>query len=59
MDAINPVAEITKISAAELAAWVYTNEDYYYHPPALVNVERLQRNANTTKEGNIVPEAID
>ena len=35
-DAITQLSDTTKIPVAEYAEWVYTKDDYYYHPQALV-----------------------
>jgi NitT/TauT family transport system substrate-binding protein len=59
LDAIRQVSDATKIPVEAYASWVYTAKDYYYHPEALVDVERLQKNVNSMKEGGIVPAAID
>ena len=37
-------ADTTKIPVAEYEEWVYTTNDYYYHPQALTDVQRLQHN---------------
>ena len=58
-DAIEQVSELSKIPVAELEEWVYTKDDYYYHPKALVNAERLQNNVNTMKQGGIIETAIN
>jgi NitT/TauT family transport system substrate-binding protein len=56
--AIKQIAEITKGSEGDFG-WVYTSEDYYYHPKVLVDAERLQNNINTLKEAGVVSTAID
>ncbi len=59
MDAIRQVSEVSKIPVAELAEWVYSQDDYYFHPKGTLNPERLQSNINTMKEGGIIPSTID
>jgi NitT/TauT family transport system substrate-binding protein len=59
MQAVKQLSDTTKIPASEYADWVYTHDDYYYHPQALVNAERLQGNIGTLKEVGVVPAAID
>ena len=58
-DAITQLSDTTKIAAAEYAEWVYTKDDYYYHPQALVDVPRLQHNVNVLKQAGVIPNAID
>jgi sulfonate transport system substrate-binding protein len=58
-DAITQLSETTKIPVAEYADWVYTNEDYFYHPQALVDVQRLQHNVNVLKQAAVIPNTID
>lgn len=59
MEAIKQLAETAKQPESDYADWVYTHEDYYYHPKVLVNVERLQTNVNTLKEAGVIPATID
>ena len=58
-DAITQLSDTTKIPAAEYAEWVYTTNDYYYHPQALVDLQRLQHNVNVMKQAGVVPNTID
>ena len=58
-DAITQLADTTKIPAAEYAEWVYTKDDYYYHPQALVDIQRLQHNVNVLKQAGVIPTAIE
>ena len=58
-DAIRQLADTTKIPAEQYAGWVYSTGDYFYHPQALVDVDRLQKNVETMKEAGIIPAAID
>jgi sulfonate transport system substrate-binding protein len=58
-DAITQLSDTTKIAAAEYADWVYTKDDYYYHPQALVDIPRLQHNVNVLKQAGVIPNAID
>ena len=39
--------------------WVYTREDYYYEPKALVNAERLQNNIKTLKDAGVISVEVD
>ena len=55
MDAITQLSDTTKIPAAEYAEWVYTTDDYYYHPQALVDVQRLQHNVKVLKQAGVIP----
>jgi len=57
--AIKQLSDLTKIPESEYSDWVYTKDDYYYHPQALVNVDRLQSNVVTLKETGVIPAAID
>jgi sulfonate transport system substrate-binding protein len=57
--AIKQVADTAKAPESDYVDWVYTRDDYYYHPKALVNVERLQGNVKTLKEAEVIPAAID
>lgn len=59
MDAVKQLADTTKLPVEQFADWVYTNEDYYYDPHAMVDVARLQNNVETMKQAGIVPSAID
>jgi sulfonate transport system substrate-binding protein len=58
-DAITQLSDTTKIPAAEYAEWVYTTNDYYYHPQALTDVQRLQHNVEVLKQAGVIPNAID
>ncbi|HEV8015922.1 MAG TPA: ABC transporter substrate-binding protein [Stellaceae bacterium] len=58
-DAVRQVADYTKIPAAALDQWVYTQGDYYFEPNAKVDVARLQNNVALMKDAGIVPQAID
>lgn len=59
MDAITQLSDTTKIPVAEYAEWVYTTNDYYYHPQALTDVQRLQHNVEVLKQAGVIPNAID
>lgn len=59
LQAIKQVAETAKAPESDYIDWVYTHDDYYYHPKALVNVERLQDNVKTLKEAGVIPATID
>lgn len=59
MEAVKQLADTAKQPESEYVDWVYTHEDYYYEPKALVNVERLQTNVNTLKEAGVIAAAID
>jgi sulfonate transport system substrate-binding protein len=59
MDAITQLSDTTKIPAAEYAEWVYTTNDYYYHPQALTDIQRLQHNVEVLKQAGVIPNAID
>lgn len=59
LEAIKVLAETAKAPASGYVDWVYTGEDYYYEPNALVNVERLQNNAQTLKDAGVIPDAFD
>jgi sulfonate transport system substrate-binding protein len=58
MDAIKQLSDTTKIPVAEYADWVYTTNDYYYHPQALTDVQRLQHNVEVLKQARVIPDAI-
>jgi sulfonate transport system substrate-binding protein len=58
-DAIQQLSDTTKIPVAEYAEWVYTTNDYYYHPQALTDVQRLQGNVEVMKQAGVIPSAID
>jgi sulfonate transport system substrate-binding protein len=59
MDAVTQLADTSKIPATQYAEWVYTNNDYYYHPQALVDVQRLQHNVNVLKQAGVIANPID
>jgi sulfonate transport system substrate-binding protein len=59
MDAVKQLADTTKFPAEQFADWVYTHQDYYYDPHAMVDVARLQKNVQTMKQAGIVPSAIE
>jgi NitT/TauT family transport system substrate-binding protein len=59
MDAVKMVSDLTKIGVAQYADWVFTKRDYYYHPQALVDAERFQRNVDTLKAAGVLPVSID
>jgi sulfonate transport system substrate-binding protein len=59
MDAIKQLSDTTKIPVAEYADWVYTTNDYYYHPQALTDVQRLQHNVEVLKQARVIPDAIN
>jgi NitT/TauT family transport system substrate-binding protein len=59
MDAITQLSDTTKIPAAEYAEWVYTTNDYYYHPQALTDIQRLQHNVEVLKQAGVIPNAIN
>jgi NitT/TauT family transport system substrate-binding protein len=58
-EAVKQVAETAKAPETDYIDWLYTKDDYYYQPKALVNLERLQNNVNTLKEVGVIPAAID
>jgi|SRR5579862_5383652 len=57
-DAIKQLADTSKIPAEQYAEWVYSKNDYYYDPNAMVDVARLQRNVDDMKTAGIVPADI-
>jgi ABC-type nitrate/sulfonate/bicarbonate transport system substrate-binding protein len=59
MDAVTQLSDTTKIPVAEYAEWVYTTNDYYYHPQALTDVQRLQHNVEVLKQAGVIPAAIN
>ena len=59
MDAIKQLSDTTKIPVAEYAEWVYTTDDYYYHPQALTDARRLQHNVEILKQAGVIPNAIN
>jgi sulfonate transport system substrate-binding protein len=59
MDAVTQLSDTTKIPVAEYAEWVYTTKDYYYHPQALTDVQRLQHNVEVLKQAGVIANAID
>src|SRR5262249_30053937 len=58
-DAIKELAAVSKIPAERFESWVYTHNDYYYDPNAMVDVTRLQRNIDDMKNAGLVPAAIN
>jgi len=58
-DAIKQLSDTTKIPVAEYAEWVYTTNDYYYHPQALTDIQRLQHNVEVLKQAGVVANAIN
>jgi sulfonate transport system substrate-binding protein len=59
MDAIRQVADFTKTPIETYAGWMFTHEDYYYDPHALVDVARLQKNIEDMRQAGTVPANID
>lgn len=59
MDAVQQLADTTKLPVSQFADWVYTKNDYYYDPHAMVDVALLQKNVNDMKAAGIIPAAID
>lgn len=59
MDAIRQIADITKLPVENYVEWVYTEKDYYYHPRAVVEIERLQNNVDTMHKAGMMPATID
>jgi sulfonate transport system substrate-binding protein len=59
VDAIKQLSDTTKIPVAEYEEWVYTTNDYYYHPQALTDVQRLQHNVEVLKQAGVIPNAIN
>ena len=58
-DAIRQVADFTKAPIATYADWMFTHDDYYYDPHALVDVARLQKNIADMSQAGTVPANID
>jgi ABC-type nitrate/sulfonate/bicarbonate transport system substrate-binding protein len=58
-DALRQIADTAKQPASDFAEWVYTKKDYYYHPQAMVDPQRLQRNIDTMKEAGMTKDTID
>ena len=58
-EAVKQLADNAKMAESEFIDWLYTKDDYYYEPQALVNRERLQNNVKTLKEAGVIPEVID
>ncbi len=59
LDAIRQVADFTKAPIATYADWMFTHDDYYYDPHALVDVARLQKNIADMSQAGTVPANID
>jgi ABC-type nitrate/sulfonate/bicarbonate transport system substrate-binding protein len=59
MDAIRQVADFTKTPIETYAGWMFTRQDYYYDPHALVDVARLQKNIEDMSRAGTVPASID
>ncbi|MGH7090353.1 MAG: ABC transporter substrate-binding protein, partial [Stellaceae bacterium] len=59
MEAIKQLSATTKLPINLYAPWVYTHNDYYYNPHALVDVALLQKNLNTMKEAGIIKTPFD
>jgi sulfonate transport system substrate-binding protein len=57
--AIKQVSDTARLPETEYVEWVYTRDDYYYEPKALVNAERLQHNIKTLKEAGVITTEID
>ena len=58
-DAIRQVADFTKAPIETYADWMFTRDDYYYDPHALVDVARLQKNIEDMSQAGTVPANID
>ena len=59
MDAVKQLSDTTKIPIERYSDWVYTKDDYYYDPKAMVDAALLQKNVNDMKAAGIISEAID
>jgi sulfonate transport system substrate-binding protein len=59
VQAVQQLADTTKIPAEALGEWVYTKGDYYYDPQARIDAARLQKNVDTMKAAGIIPTTID
>ena len=59
LDAIRQVADFTKAPIETYADWMFTRDDYYYDPHALVDVARLQKNIEDMSQAGTVPANID
>lgn len=57
-EALQQVADFVMGSVDDYQ-WVYTEEDYYFHPDVLVNTERLQNNVETLHSVGVIPEVLD
>ena len=58
-DAIRLLSDVSKIPADRYQSWVYTTNDYYYDPNAMVDTKRLQRNVDDMRDAGIVPASVD
>lgn len=58
-DAVKQLSDATKIPVEGFASWVYTKNDYYYDPHAMVDITRLQKNVDDMRKVGIVPARID
>ena len=57
--ALKQLSDTTRLPVTDYEEWVYTKKDYYYHPQAMIDAKRLQRNINTMKETGMIPATID
>jgi len=57
--AIRQLSDTTKVPVEDYEKWVYTTDDYYYHPHAMTDVARLQSNIDKMKEAGMIPVTID
>jgi NitT/TauT family transport system substrate-binding protein len=58
-DAIKQLSAVSKIPADRFQSWVYTHNDYYYDPNAMVDLARLQRNVDDMRTAGIIPATIN
>ncbi|MGE3245769.1 MAG: ABC transporter substrate-binding protein, partial [Beijerinckiaceae bacterium] len=53
------VAKVTKRPAKNYVSWVFSKQDNYRHPDALIDVPRLQKNLNDLNEIGVLKVKID
>jgi sulfonate transport system substrate-binding protein len=58
-DAIKVLSTVSKVPAERFESWVYTHNDYYYDPKAMVDVPLLQKNIDDMKAAGIISSTIN
>jgi ABC-type nitrate/sulfonate/bicarbonate transport system substrate-binding protein len=58
MDAVRLAAKVTKEPVSNYEEWAFTNKDNFRHPPARIDVVRLQKNIDDLHGLGLLPVTI-